>query len=123
MPRRIDYAGLRFWYDQGLSDGEISEKTGVKKGAVTGWRNRNNLPSNYVQRDTICWECGRNIAECPWLHSNKAVPGWDADELDYTDHKGITSTTYFVKKCPLHIERTKKPGEWMKYCKEGVCIE
>ena len=33
------------------------------------------------QRANICWDCGRNIAECPWLHEGKPVEGWTAKKV------------------------------------------
>lgn len=50
----------------------------------------------------LCGICQRNIADCPWMHSGKPVPGWTARKTVITwnaPHKN----SYHVTACPLYI--------------------
>lgn len=62
------------------------------------------------QRANICWDCGRNIAECPWLHAGKPVKGWKAKKIKkkFGRYESGTSRrlkweeTYAITDCPLY---------------------
>lgn len=70
------------------------------------------------QRANICWDCGRNIAECPWLHEGKPVEGWTARKVTrkfgaYEPGPGRRlkwQQTYSVTACPLY----EKPRRGLK---------
>lgn len=63
-----------------------------------------------VGQSNICWDCGRNIAECPWLHEGKPVEGWTAKKVTrkfglYEPGPGRRlkwEETYAITACPLY---------------------
>lgn len=55
----------------------------------------------------LCPECQRNILECPWLHFNEPVEGWEAKKVCITRNKPH-EYGYCVSKCPLYIAPPEK---------------
>lgn len=58
-----------------------------------------------VGQSNICWDCGRNIAECPWLHEGKPVEGWTAKKVIrkfglYEPGPGSKTKTWETRKRP-----------------------
>lgn len=62
------------------------------------------------QRANICWDCGRNIEECPWLHAGKPVKGWKAKKIKKKfgryepgeSRRLKWEETYAITACPLY---------------------
>lgn len=48
-----------------------------------------------------CCDCSYPINLCPWLHEDKAVDGWIAQETPYVATTGVTRTFRIVY-CPLY---------------------
>ena len=68
----------------------------------------------YLVRAIDCGNCIQNIRNCPWLHSGRPVPGWEATPRKYEVHPGKFVTSYFIQSCPLYIpapERNSDPAE------------
>lgn len=68
----------------------------------------------YLVRAIDCGSCIQNIRNCPWLHSGRPVPGWEATPRKYEVHPGKVVTGYSIQSCPLYIpapERNSDPAE------------
>ena len=48
-----------------------------------------------------CDVCSRNIADCPWLHQDKPVPGWEAERSLLPNH--VPVWTWHILRCPLYL--------------------
>ena len=60
-----------------------------------------------------CQDCAYPIADCPWLHAGKPVPGWTARLFTRPsgsrwngEKKWIT--TYAIQNCPLYIQMPER---------------
>lgn len=97
-------------YREGLKDTEIAEKCGVCAKTISLWRSakgyRSVVEINPDDKPNPCPMCQRNIADCPWLHEHKPVPGWDAVLLvkqAYMKREKYEYMTWAIKRCPLYI--------------------
>ena len=63
--------------------------------------------TNHGRSNTICGECNRNIAECPWLNRSEPVPGWDAEPDIVVYYPNTRHKTFHIKSCPLFIVHPK----------------
>lgn len=87
-----------------------------------------------IKQANPCQECARNIAECPWLHSDTPVPGWDATpskiKLGWGKGNVRLVDSFEIHSCPLyipvpernvnHAELTPEQNRWFlersKFC-------
>ena len=56
--RKIDDSVATKLWENGLNDREIGELMGFSSGAVTGWRNRNDYPTN---QGIFSWRRDKNV--------------------------------------------------------------
>ena len=60
-----------------------------------------------VKHANPCAECARNIRDCPWLHSDMPVPGWDARptrvQMRNMAYQERWVESYEIRSCPLYI--------------------
>jgi len=102
-------------YHQGRSDKEIAKALRCSRTAVSLWRQRNHLPSNYDpdQSDSsICFDCANAVGGCSWSRRDEAtgeikfepVPGWTAQEVcRYDDNRKQYTKSWRITACPLFV--------------------
>lgn len=110
-------------YNRRKNDTQIARLLGVSQYTVSAWRNRTGRPTNLSgtvaflyqcrkeEYGNPCMVCQRNIAECPWLHEDRPVKGWDAKLVSKKGYYGshvYFYTTWEIKECPLYIEPKKE---------------
>lgn len=66
------------------------------------------VPMCERKASTLCWDCRRPIASCPWLHEHKPVAGWDAVPTVLYCRAGQSTNSYHVISCPLFVGNTKR---------------
>ena len=98
-------------YRNGLKDTEIARECGVCSKTIQLWRKEREYPVNSEthpdDKPNPCFDCQRNIMDCPWLHHHKPVPGWDAVLLvkhSYIKCEKREYVTWAIKHCPLYIQ-------------------
>lgn len=113
--------------EEGLSDTEISRRTGFGRSTISGYRRKWSLPpytklrksplmAKYMvcdrrarQSETLCWKCIHSVPDtrghgCPWSLRFEPVDGWDAEPASYPSNrtnKRVMIQSYEVRSCPL----------------------
>ena len=70
----------------------------------------------YLRPVISCGNCARHIAQCPWLHLGKPVPGWKATPHEFVvgnkkNKEPIWVTGYYIRECPLYIAAAPRKSD------------
>lgn len=69
---------------------------------------RKRASGRFPPRMNRCAGCQRCIADCPWLHQDRPVPGWTAEAVRltvryYSGKRRQVIPTYRIAACPLYV--------------------
>lgn len=97
----------------GMSDVEIFKEAGFcaaeRRRAHRFLTDRGQaVPMCERKASTLCWDCRRPIASCPWLHEHEPVDGWDAVPTVLYGGTEKSTNSYHVISCPLFVGDAKR---------------